>query len=284
MDQAHHLRALMQETQESPARFSRMVAVASGKGGVGKSTLTLNLGIALSKLGKRVAILDLDFGFGNLETLLGANATHSIADVKAGTVTIEQAMIHGPHGLRVLAGGSGFTEMFQWRPQELSHFFDAMDELEASFDWIFLDTGAGLTEVQLAFLKAVKDTLIVTTPEPTALTDAYSIIKLLHHHEPQFPCRVVINQITSLTEGKQTAHQFRKVCKEFLKRDLPVLGFVYKDNDISQAIKLQTPYLMYAPRSQTSRSIERLAHQLLGEPVHQTTGISGFFKKWMTMN
>lgn len=282
MDQAQHLRTLMNDFDEPIHSFSRTVAVASGKGGVGKSTLTLNLGIALSKLGKRVAILDLDFGFGNLETLLGANALHSIADVKNGNVSIEQAMIQGPFGLRILAGGSGFNEMLQWRPSELAHFFDAMDELETTYDYIFLDTGAGLNVIQLAFLKSAKDTLIVTTPEPTALTDAYSIVKLLHHHQPDFPCRVVINQCTSLTEGKQTAEQFQKVCKEFLQRDIPVLGFVYKDPELSRAIKLQTPYLLYAPRSQTSRSIERLALQLVGEPVQQTTGISGFFKKWMT--
>jgi len=266
-----------------PASKPKILAVASGKGGVGKSTLTLNLGIALAKAGKRVAILDLDIGFGNLETLLGANSSYSIVDVKEGRVSLDQAMMHGPFGLRILAGGSGLLTMLQWDSDEIASFLKAVETLDSAYEFVLLDTGAGLTDIQAAFLLAADETMIVTTPEPTALTDAYSIVKMLHHSEPDFSFQLVVNQCASISEGKQIANQFSRVCNQFLQRDIEVASFISKDPDISTAVKRQIPYLLYSPRGSAAKSIERLAHRLMGHEMKEQVGLSGLLKKWINV-
>lgn len=276
MDQAAALRDLMKHaTSPKP----RILAVTSGKGGVGKSTLTINMALALAKTGKRVVILDLDVGFGNIETLVGANATYSFADVKSGEVTMKDALVEGPLGIRFLSGGSGFLEMIRWSEDEIARVHAQFQEMEQQFDIVLLDTGAGMTDIQMSFLVAADEGILVTTPEPTALTDAYSVVKMIHHHRPDFAFHLVINQCMSLMEGRQTATQFQKVCKEFLHRELPFAGLIMKDDEVNRAVKRQYPLLLHAPKSPAAKSIEKVVYDLVGMPPRPSAGLSGFLRK-----
>lgn len=281
MDQASQLRKLMKEP-DSYSPKPTLIAVASGKGGVGKSTLTLNLGVALAKAGSRVAIFDLDIGFGNLETLLGANAKYSMNDVKEGVVSLKEAFLEGPYGIHILAGGSGLSTISEWHQEEVNRFLTEVARMDVSYDVILFDTGAGLTDMQKTILQAVDQTFVVTTPEPPAMTDAYSLVKLMAATSPDFSFQLIVNQCSSLVEGNQSAKQFEQVCAEFLNCEVEIAGFIMKDADISVAVKKQIPYFLYAPKGSAARSIERLAFKLRGFEPRDKNGVVGFISRWMT--
>lgn len=282
-DQAQRLRNLIRSQSEPQSPSTRILTVTSGKGGVGKSNFTLNFALTLQKSGYRVLVFDADIGLANIDVLMGINSTYSLYHLLKREKTIWEIINKGSNGLEYIAGGSGFNDLMRLTEAEIDYFAEQVNLLNGYVDYIIFDTGAGLSKETLRFIVAADETIVVTTPEPTAITDAYAIIKMVHSlgHEVDF--KLVINRVTELHEGKQTADKISLVAKRFLGIHIPTLGFVEDDPNVMKAVKQQTPFTVAYPGSAASRSIERLVGryvtgQMAPEPKQQS-GVKAFFNK-----
>lgn len=176
-DQAEKLRMKMLESQGA---LGRSIAVVSGKGGVGKSNFSTNFAINLAKLGKKVVVIDMDIGMGNVHIIIGKTARYSLKDYLFGEVSLKEVMYEGPHNLQYISGGSGMASIIEWSEEMFNGLIDAFEQLQKSFDYILFDMGAGATSWSLDLLTSIDEIIVITTAEPTAITDAYSMMKFIH--------------------------------------------------------------------------------------------------------
>lgn len=262
-----------------PAERARAVLVASGKGGVGKSNLSLNLAIAARQLDRRVLLLDADVGLGNAEILAGVTAPRHLGDVLLGRCTLDEAVVAGPAGVDLLAGGHGIVDLppvdgLRWR-----HVLGQV----ARFGWdlVVIDGGAGVGGAVRPQLLAAREVLVVTTPEPTALADAYAVIKLVTGRDPGSAPRlwVAVNQVRSRSEGQAAFDRLAGVCRRFLGVDLRCLGLVPFDPQLREAVHRQVPLLLAAPHSPAARAVTAMARQLLGVPTPATGGLLAYLTR-----
>jgi len=264
-DQAVKLRERM--LKYSRGERAQTVAVVSGKGGVGKSNLSLNLSIALAHEGKRVLVFDMDVGMGNIDLLSGIPASRSIADFFNGNCSLEEIISEGPAGIRYISGGTGLKEFFNWGMGPLNRLQQAINRLLYEFDFFFFDFGAGMREETARFLGAMDRILVVVTPEPTALTDAYSAIKYIFLTEPEASLYLVGNRLQDGGNDRETVERLSRVIARFLNRECPVVGYIPEDISVLQAVKKQNPVLLHSPRSPAARAIREMAESfLLGIP------------------
>jgi flagellar biosynthesis protein FlhG len=283
-DQAQSLRELVKSQQDTPARSTKIITVTSGKGGVGKSNFTLNFALTLQKRGYKVLIFDADIGLANIDVLMGVSTKYSLYHLLKKEKTIREIIHKGHNDIEFIAGGSGFTDLLRLTEDELDYFAQEVGQLNGHVDFIIFDTGAGLSKETLKFILAAHETIVVTTPEPTSITDAYAIIKMVHREEMQVPFRLVINRVSDDREGKQTADKISLVAKQFLGLDIPTLGYVSDDVLVSKAVKKQIPFTVAFPNSQASRDIEELVeHFINGQSVtsSESSGVKGFLSKMM---
>ncbi|GAA3406617.1 MinD/ParA family protein [Paenibacillus hodogayensis] len=285
-DQAQRLRNLVRNQAESPMRNTRIITVTSGKGGVGKSNFTLNFALCLQKLGYKTLVFDADIGLANIDLLMGASPAYSLYHLLKREKGIRDIIYKGYHDLEFIAGGSGFNDLMRLTEEEIDYFAEQVNELNGYVDFIIFDTGAGLSKETLKFIIAATETIVVTTPEPTAITDAYAIIKMVTSlgHEVKF--RLVVNRVTEAHEGKQTADKISYVAKQFLNLDIPTLGFVEDDSSVSKAVKKQVPFTIAFPNSPASKSIERLAAQFVtgSAPSETSSGaVRSFLNKMIKL-
>lgn len=285
-DQAQRLRNMVRGQSDLRTRNTRILTVTSGKGGVGKSNFTLNFAIGLQKLGYKVLVFDADIGLANIDLLMGVSPKYSLYHLLKREKSIWDIIYKGVHDLEFIAGGSGFNDLMRLSEEEIDYFAEQVNQLNGHVDFIIFDTGAGLSKETLKFIVAASETIVVTTPEPTAITDAYAIIKMVTSlgHDVRF--RLVVNRVTEAHEGKQTADKISMVAKQFLNLDIPTLGFVEDDSSVSKAVKRQVPFSVAFPNSPASRSIERLAAQFVsGQTVADTThgGVRSFLSKMIKL-
>jgi flagellar biosynthesis protein FlhG len=256
----------------------RAIAVASGKGGVGKTNVVANLALALRRRGKRVIIVDADLGLANLDTLLGLNPRANLRHVLAGERSIEEVLVDGPAGVKVVPAASGVAELTHLTQAQRVLLLEQVGRLENAFDVLLLDTGAGISANVLYFAVAAQQTLVVLTPEPTSLTDAYALIKVLsiHHREQRFG--VLVNMAKSETEAKRTFAHLARVAERFLHVSLDDHGFVPYDDELPEAVRRQQAVLELAPSSPASRAFEALADRFLrSSAVEKPNGGLQFF-------
>ncbi len=285
VDQAERLRLLAekmkQEAKQKGATRARVIAVTSGKGGVGKTNVTTNLAIAMAQAGKRVLVIDTDLGLANADVVLGVTPQFSLSQVLKGEKAIEEIVVEGPAGVKLIAGGSGFQELISINNPRLSRFLSSLEAMEEMADIILLDTGAGLSKNVLSFVLAADEVIVVTNPEPTALTDAYVTIKAIVKKSPSARPKLLINRAGDEEEFHSAQSRLVKVCQRFLGISLDVLGYILDDPNVSRAVKSQKPFLLAYPGTPASRCLKRLADKLLGAPVSKTTsevkGVRGFF-------
>ncbi len=262
---------------------ARVIAITSGKGGVGKSNLVVNLAVELTRRGQRVAIFDADLGMANVEVMLGIVPKYTLYDFLFNHKKIEDVLEVSPQGVYVISGGSGFVELANLDPQGGKRLSEGLQELDRMFDFVLVDTGAGISKTVLGFVAAAEEVLVVITPEPTSLTDAYGLIKVLSKYNVHHQMMVVINRAGDEKEAWQTYRTIEATTKQFLEVQLTYLGFILHDTTVVQAVKRQQPFILMAPSAAASQGIVRIVNQLLPREEEPPKGIQGFFGKLMRL-
>jgi flagellar biosynthesis protein FlhG len=291
-DQAERLRELVKNSVEEvieSEKQTRVIAITSGKGGVGKTNLAINIGIALSEQGARVALMDADLGLANIDVLLGILPEYTLKDAFEGTAEIEQILCEGPSGLQIIPGGSGVQEMADISEEKLGSFIESLQQVEHLFDYILIDTGAGISRTVTSFLFAADHCLLVTTPEPTSITDAYAMIKTMLRSMSHEKISLIVNRAEDYNEARETHRKLNMAVKAFLGGELNFCGWVVDDSLFKVSAKNHTPLLKGAMDSAAARMIKQIAKSIhtsmqgLVEEVvpsaEATSGISGFFSK-----
>lgn len=280
-DQAEALRQLVKQYSEPEnQKKTRFLSVTSGKGGVGKSNFSLNFSLALQRLGMKVLVLDADIGMANIDVLMGTTSKYNLYHLIKNEKTIWDIISIGPEGLHYIAGGSGLLDLVRLTEQEIDRFGREILKLQGQYDYIIFDTGAGLSKETAQFITASDETIVVTTPEPTSITDAYALIKMVNSIEPDVNFRLVVNRSSDQQEGEMTANNIGSVTKRFLNIEVPVLGYIFDDSHVSKAVKKQVPLLMIFPDSEASQGIMTIAKDFLNIPHTSTSsGVKGFLHK-----
>lgn len=257
----------------------RVIAVTSGKGGVGKTNFTVNLALALAEYGQRVIILDGDLGLANVDIAFGLSARYTIEHLLSGEKTIEQILLTGPMGIGIIPGGSGVQGLSNLQRDQLENVIVNLGRLETIADLLIIDTGAGLGHTVLNFLQAADDIIMVITPEPTALTDAYGLLKTLRKEAGEIPIHVVINRVRTEADALDTFRRLETAVRKFLHSSLNLLGWVYDDPLVGRAVMQQIPLGINSPDSAAYRCIQWIAGKVTGiylNPPRQAGGIRGF--------
>lgn len=284
-DQAQSLRNLVRsrQTASPEARTTRIITVTSGKGGVGKSNFTLNFALALQARGLKTLVFDADIGLANIDVLMGMTPKYNLYHLLKKEKTIWEIIHTGYNGLEFIGGGSGFNDLLRLSEEDLDYFAEQVSQLHGHCDVILFDTGAGLSKETLKFILAAEETIVVTTPEPTSITDAYAIIKMVNNMQPGISFKLVINRVTEPREGKQTADKITLVAKKFLQMDIPTMGYVSDDSNISKAVKRQIPFSVAYPNTVATRNLQEIAEQFVNghsaPATQQTAGVKGFLSR-----
>ena len=260
-DQAQALREMV--TAQAPARRrARIVAVTSGKGGVGKSSLAVNLAIRLSQIGRRVVLLDGDLGTANADVLCNLPPGQSLARVVAGQMSLAQAMVEAPGGFKLIRGASGLAQMAALGEFERTRLMRQIQELEQDVDLVLIDTGAGVNPNVLGFLVGADQVIVVTTPEPTAITDAYAVIKTTRAQRHDIGMHVLVNMVRDVAEGRGVFHRLDAVCRRFLDLNLRYAGHVLWDRRVAMAVRRRQPFVLSHPRCPAGVCINQLAQRM----------------------
>ena len=243
---------------------AKVITVTSGKGGVGKSNFTVNLAIALGRLGKSVVVIDADFGLANIEVLLGIVPKRSFADVFSQKCTIKEVLTPGPAGVSFISGGSGLSNIADVSNNELRYIVENLDILDSFADFVLIDTGAGISMPVMAFVFASNETIIITTPEPTSITDAYAVIKKAKEEMGTPPLfKVVVNRVDSSEEGREIFQKLSRVCTKYLLMEVESLGSIPYDHNLIKAVKKQMPVSIGFPEAVSTMAINEVCHRLL---------------------
>lgn len=280
MDQATKLRMMVQN--DNKLTSSRVIAVTSGKGGVGKTTLSVNLAIELSRLGKKVVIFDADFGLANVEVMLGIRPKYNLLDLIHNKMSMKDIITNGPNGIGFISGGSGVSELALLDNASIKLLISELVKLDQMYDVVIIDTGAGITDSVMEFVMMSPEVLLVVTPEPTSITDAYSLLKVLRRKEDFNPLfktiSVVSNRVTSNAEGREIFSKIDTVSSKFLNTKLKFLGSVIQDKNASLAIIEQKPVVLAYPTSTVSKSISNLAKVILEKNIEEYKEKDGIAK------
>lgn len=269
-----------QPTKDVEAKGSRTIAITSGKGGVGKTNLTVNLAIALGREGKRVLIIDADLGMANVDVVLGTSSKYHLMQLLEPGVTLEDIIIHGPYGVNYISGGSAMEKAVDLSQFDRSRLMEKLARCAEMADIILIDTGAGLGKNVLEFILAADEVILITTPEPTALTDAYGVMKAYSNLAAEKDMRLVVNRIYDEEECADVLTKLRRTSEKFLSMPLESLGAIYEDRNVMNAVKKQTPLLAVFPNTLAARCIDAIAKNLLYGPGHDVKwGWRGFLQK-----
>ncbi|MCB2359338.1 MinD/ParA family protein [Clostridium estertheticum] len=279
LDQAQRLRQMAKKNDNKVDFQPRIITVTSGKGGVGKSNIVVNLSIALQKMGKKVMIFDADIGMGNDDIIMGCSSKYSVFDVISKGKEIEEVVLTGPFGVKLLPGGSALTKVEDLTEVERNMFLSKLTAL-TGLDYIIMDTGAGVNKSVLGFIACCEDLVIVTTPEPTSLTDAYSLLKAVKHFNIKTSAKVIINRSLDNNEADLTFNKFNNAVNKFLDMKLEYLGKIGEDKKLSYAVRQQEPVVVSYPNSGAAQDINKIASKLEGAKDKVSgIGVEGLFKK-----
>ena len=284
MDQAEQLRNIVKASSQPQRPLARVITVTSGKGGVGKSNTAINLAIQFKKMGQRVIILDADFGLANIEIMFGAVPKHNLYDLIYQGKNIKDIITWGPMDVGFISGGSGIAGMSNLSIDYLTYIIKNLAQLDEMADIIIVDTGAGISDAVLEFLIASGEILLVTTPEPTSITDSYSLLKALNRH-PRYvsensQIKVIANKVSSGQEGRDLFEKLDTVVTRYLKLPISYLGMIPQDVQLSRAVMQQMPVSIQNPESKSAQAYEMIAAKLMNKELNKNLtkrGMAAFF-------
>ncbi len=275
-DQAASLRTRLMGTNRTVQRddttnkIPHSIAIVSGKGGVGKSNISCNFSILYAKHGARTLLIDLDVGMGNIDVLLGQRSSGSLYDFFTRGVPLKSLIQKGPEGMEYISGGSGFHQLVDLSSARVSAFLDELEAIQAQYDTFILDLGAGISQSHLTFMLAARDIVVVTTPEPTAMTDAYSVLKYLLVHYPEKQPKLLVNKAKNEKEARNVYSRLVGTLHQFLGASVVLYGVLPEDAAVSSAVIQQSPYTVSKPKAAISLAQENIVR----EQLHMLNGIS----------
>jgi flagellar biosynthesis protein FlhG len=283
-DQAEKLRELMggrpSGTAPEVKKATRIIAVSSGKGGVGKTNIAINLALAYAQMGKRVTVMDADLGLANVNVVLGVIPRYNLYHLIRKQKSLNEILIDTSYGIKIIAGASGFSKIANLTEDERKTFIAELAAL-GSADVIIIDCAAGVSNNVISFIAAADDAIIVTTPEPTAITDAYGIIKIIATEVENLDLglKLVVNRVKSVVEGRRVAERVIGIAGQFLNLKVDYLGFVYDDPVVHSSVVRQKPFLVLDPKSKAALCVRHLVGRLENMDYRDGKGIPMFLKK-----
>ena len=287
MDQASKLRSAIlkknkynysQENKSNSNENPRVICISSGKGGVGKTNFTLNLSLALKKKGNRVLVIDADLGLANIEILLGIDIKYGFIDLVEDDIKIEDIMVDGPLGIKIISGGAGISEVADLPIYKINKILNNMIYLKEYVDFILIDTGAGISKSVMSFVLAAQEVIVVTTPEPTSIADAYALIKVITKKTNEKAINMVINRVDNQKEAEITFKKMNMVTERFLNKNIKYLGYISDDKSVRNSVKNQVPFLLNAPNCLASKNVENVCDSLLGN-TENTNKFNNFINR-----
>jgi len=289
-DQAQSLREIIQKSEHealatvnaAPYPPSKIITVTSGKGGVGKSSITVNLAVALSQLGLKILIFDADFGLANIDVMLGMPSRYNLSHLLKKERALHEIVQQWHNGIYYISGGSGVSELLHMSESQLAKIIDGALALPEPLDIILCDTGAGVNDMIIRLAAASSEVLLVTTPEPTAILDAYALIKTLYQGGEGPQTRLIMNKAVSVKEAENAIASFVRISGKYLNQRIEPLGSILYDDDMAKSIKQQTPLMLSQPKSITARNFLTIAQTLLQLSTEQRPGgpLARLFSRW----
>ncbi len=255
-----------------------IVAITSGKGGVGKTNIAANLAVCLAAWRQKVVLFDADLSLANLDVVMGLNSRYNIGHVLRGQKSIDEIIHTGPGGLSVVCGGSGLEQLADLNEFQRQRLLAELAKLQGSSEIIIVDTAAGISKSVIAFCLASDHTLVVTTPQATAMTDAYATTKVLSKNHYPGHISVVVNMAESISQGRETYRHMASVAKRFLDRHLYDAGVILRDEQLNHAVRMRKPVVLAYPKANVSKSLASLARKLSSDLPAESDG-KGFFRK-----
>lgn len=259
MDQADKLRSMVSNHNDI-----KIYSIVSGKGGVGKTNITVNLAIRLQQMGKRVLVLDADIGMSNTNILFGVEAKYSLMNLLQGDLNIQDIIIHGPSGVDLISGGADLLSLESLDKERQESILKSLSEL-GQYDVLIIDNGAGLSKQSLTFTILADEIILVATPEPTALTDAYRVLKAVSLYQLKNKVKIIINQVQDISSGEEAFNKLLKTSEQFLKIELENVGYVFSDIRVGKAIMAQYPVILKYPNCLASNNISQICSTILGD-------------------
>ncbi len=275
-EQAQNLRDFV---RERPGR-ARVIAVTSGKGGVGKTSTSVNLGICLAKAGNKVILLDADLGLANVEVLLGLNSLYNLQHVIDGERKMSQILVQAPGGIFVIPGSSGLAKLADMTESARQNILNGLRDLQKSADFIIIDTMAGIGQNAVSFVVAADEVLLVTTPEPSAIVDAYAMVKTISLRREDAIVKLIVNMVLNQKQAAAVSQKLTGVTQQYLGRRISYLGFVPRDPHVSQAVMQSHPFSLRYPNAPATKCIEDIAQRVITQRPELKPGGAGFFKRF----
>jgi len=278
-DQAAGLRAMhanKTQSNDSVPQPVRVIAVASGKGGVGKTNVSVNLGISLAQQGNRVLLMDADMGLANVDIMLGLQTKYNLSHVLDGEKTLQEVIVDGPGGLKIIPAASGVRRMAQLSAMENAGIINAFSELSDELDILVVDTAAGIADSVISFCRAAQEVVVVVTDEPASITDAYALVKVLSRDYNLSKFRLLANMSRTPAHGQQLYEKFARVCEQFLDVSIDYLGTVPFDHDLREAVQKQVPVTVYRPNSLAAKAFKGMANKIETWPIPR--GVTGYLQ------
>lgn len=263
-DQASGLRRMKQQQQQ---QIVKVIAVTGGKGGVGKTNVTLNLAMSMSQLGKKVLVLDADLGLANCDVMLGLRVQKNLFHVLSGEAELDDILIDGPFGIKIVPATSGTQSMTELKPVEHAGLIRAFSEMRTRFDILLVDTAAGISDMVLSFSRASQDVLVVVCDEPSSITDAYALMKILSREHGVQRFKIVANMVRSLKEGQELFAKLSRVTDRFLDVSLELVATIPFDENVRKAARKQKAFVDAFPKTPASLAIRTLATRAIQWPV-----------------
>jgi len=284
-DQASRLRNLLEEMSEEEVgakkigeleldveENTRIIAITSGKGGVGKTNLAVNLAIAMQSAGKKVLLIDADIGMANVNVLMGRVTNRSLVDLLEDEIELEDVVEEGLQGVKYISGVAGFEAALNVNRSEQRKIHRKLGRVSELADIIIIDTGAGLSRYVIEFILAAHEVLLVTTPEPTSLADAYTVVKAYSKYSKNRSIKLIVNRIRDEEESFEVVERLNQTTQKFLKLSVECLGYIYEDRAVRAAVKNQEPFILSKPNSPASLCVKELAKSLLtGEDMESVS-------------